>query len=226
MNNKMARLTEKLEEQFNESAKLESEIRQNLKEMGYGNNMRYSLDEIKGKVRKSLYLLWDNDKYLLSIDANERSITHRLALYLEQEFRDLNVDCEYNREGDDPKRYHEREIVDQINKAGINADDTEDKTAFPDIIVHKRGNNEDNLLVIEVKKYCGNHTEIDGKDKLKLEAFTVENQFRYKYGIALQIPVNGKSTASLWWFTQGKEINGEPDCYDISDGLECRRWHG
>lgn len=217
----MARLTEKLEEQFQGSAKFESEIRQNLKEMGYGNNMRYSLDEIKGKVRKSLYLLWDNDKYLLSIGASERSITHRLAIYLEKEFRGLNVDCEYNREGDEPKRY--REIVDQINKAGINADDTEAKTSFPDIIVHKRGNNKDNLLVIEVKKYRGNHTGIDEKDKSKLEALTTVNQLNYKYGIALQIPVNGESTISILWFAQGKEIDGEPDCYDISDSLECRR---
>ena len=183
--------------------------------------MRYSLDEIKEKVRKSLYLLWDNDKCLLSIDASERSITHRLSTYIEREFREYNVDCEYNREGNDTKRY--REIVDQLNRAEINADDTEAKPAFPDIIIHKRGNNEDNLLVIEVKKYCGNHTEVDEKDKSKLEAFTAQNQFRYKYGIALQIPVNGKSTARLWWFAQGKEISSEPDCYDISDGLECKR---
>jgi hypothetical protein len=35
MNNKMARLTEKLEEQFQESAELEDVIHQNLKELGY-----------------------------------------------------------------------------------------------------------------------------------------------------------------------------------------------
>jgi hypothetical protein len=35
MNDKMARLTEKLEEQFQESARLEATIRRNLKELGY-----------------------------------------------------------------------------------------------------------------------------------------------------------------------------------------------
>jgi len=36
MNEKMTRLTEKLEEQFQESARLEATIRQNLKKLGYG----------------------------------------------------------------------------------------------------------------------------------------------------------------------------------------------
>lgn len=163
--------------------------------------MRYSLDEIKEKVRKSLYLLWDNDECLLSIDASERSLMHRLATYIEPEFREYNVDCEYNREGDEPKRY--REIVDQLNRAEINADDTEAKTAFPDIIIHKRGNNTDNLLVIEVKKLTAGPTRIDKIDKKKLIAFLDTNQLNYKYGLALQIPVGGSSTAKLFWFEQG-----------------------
>jgi len=36
MNDKMARLTEKLEEQFVQSAKFENKIRQNLKELNHG----------------------------------------------------------------------------------------------------------------------------------------------------------------------------------------------
>lgn len=183
--------------------------------------MRYALGAIKKKVKKSLYLLWDNDKCLLSMDTSERSLMHRLATYIEREFREYNVDCEYNREGDEPKRY--RELVDQPNRAEINADDTEAKIALPDIIIHKRGNNEDNLLVIEVKKLTASPTRIDKIDKKKLIAFLDANQLNYKYGLALQIPVNGKSTARLWWFAQGKEISSEPDCYDISDGLGCKR---
>jgi len=177
--------------------------------------MSYSLDEIKEKVRKSLYLLWREDRYVLGVNASERSITHRFAVYLEQEFADYKVDCEYNREGDKFKRY--REIVCQINKTGVSADDTEAKTAFPDIIIHKRGNNKDNLLVIEVKKYCGNHTGIDGKDKSKLEAFTARNQLHYKYGLALQIPVGGGNTAKLFWFKRGAGNSAHKEEYNMGN---------
>jgi len=38
MNEKMAQLTAKLEEQFTESARLEDLIRENLKGLGYGDN--------------------------------------------------------------------------------------------------------------------------------------------------------------------------------------------
>jgi len=163
--------------------------------------MSYSLDETKGKVRKSLYLLWRKDRHVLEVNASERSITHRFAVYLEQEFADYKVDCEYNREGDDPKRYHE--IVCQINKTGISAGDTEAKTAFPDIIVHKRGNNKDNLLVIEGKKLTGGTIGIDEIDKKKLMAFLDTNQLNYKYGLAMQIPVGGGNMAKLFWFERG-----------------------
>jgi hypothetical protein len=40
------------------------------------------------------------DKDLINNSANERSISHNLAEYLQNYFRDLNVDCEYNRHGD------------------------------------------------------------------------------------------------------------------------------
>jgi len=163
--------------------------------------MTYTLDEVKQKVKQSLHELWHNDKHLLKVDASERSIMHRLAIYIEREFREYNVDCEYNREGNDTKRY--REIIDNISKAGISADDTEAKTAFPDIIIHKRGNNTDNLLVIEVKKLTAGPTKIDKIDKKKLIAFLDTNQLNYKYGFALQIPVGGGSTAKLFWFEQG-----------------------
>src|SRR5271165_7265202 len=48
--------------------------------------------------------LFEPDAYLLQVDANERSITHRLALYLTPHFPDWDIDCEYNRCGDLPKR--------------------------------------------------------------------------------------------------------------------------
>ncbi len=63
-------------------------------------NNKEILEKIKNGYRKFL----KNDSYLLQVDANERSITHRFAIYLEDEFPDYNVDCEYNRECADIKK--------------------------------------------------------------------------------------------------------------------------
>lgn len=95
-------------------------------------------------VSEALKTLLFRDAFLLEVDANERSIAYRLAMYLQMHLPDLHIDCEYNRDGVDPKK---------IQHLGLypNDDDTEARTVFPDIIAHKRGTNE-NYLVIELKK--------------------------------------------------------------------------
>ena len=60
--------------------------------------------KIGDKVLRALQRFIDNDLYLLRINANERSLSHCLAIYLQEEFPAFNVDCEYNRDGIDPKR--------------------------------------------------------------------------------------------------------------------------
>ena len=54
-------------------------------------------------VARALSELLVNDRDLLSIDANERSITFRFAMYLQRHFPDWTVDCEYNRDGAEPR---------------------------------------------------------------------------------------------------------------------------
>ena len=107
--------------------------------------MSFTKDDIEGIVKSSLQKLRRLDKHLLDININERSITHKLAEYLKEYFPEFNVDCEYNRFKDIVKTI-------KLPNERINWNDTEAKTVFPDIIIHKRGIEEDNLLVIEVKK--------------------------------------------------------------------------
>ena len=102
--------------------------------------MTYSKEEIEIKVNVALQKLKVQDKYLLDKNLNERTITHKLAEYLQQEFQDLNVDCEYNRFKDLVKKL-------KLPKDKINWDDTEAKTVFPDIIIHKRGKQEKNQTI-------------------------------------------------------------------------------
>jgi len=102
---------------------------------------------------KALKRLRRRDKILFENDASERSICHRLAIYLQIQFYDFDVDCEYNCDHNDEwlvKRLDNPQLLAFIraHKPTFNGDSV---TVFPDIIVHHR-NTDENLLVIESKK--------------------------------------------------------------------------
>lgn len=130
--------------------------------------------------------------HLLRTDASERSMTHRLALHLTPLFPAFDVDCEYNRDGFDVKRLalHEREAKD---------DDTEAVTVFPDIVVHRRGDNEANLLVIEVKKA---RSAVNAEyDMLKLQAFKRDLKYRHTVHLTLGLDGNGTPVTQVTWLS-------------------------
>lgn len=60
----------------------------------------YSDGEIIERTRIALGVLQKNDSFLLENEVNERTIAHKFAEYLQKQFPDWNVDCEYNRMGD------------------------------------------------------------------------------------------------------------------------------
>ncbi len=152
-------------------------------------NMSYTKDELERIVRSCLKKLRKLDKGLLDINVNERSITHKLAEYLQQNLPEFNVDCEYNRFEGSIKKL-------ELPKDEINWDDTEAKTVFPDIIIHKRGIQDKNILVIEVKK--SSNTNPGDFDRNKLQRFRQE-KYRYSYGLFLRIDLDGKND-ELEWF--------------------------
>lgn len=116
--------------------------------------------QVRRRVKSAYRLFVIRDRYLLEQDANERSLTHKLAEYLVPQFPHWDVDCEFNRDGKIPKSI--------LNwRTSVSPDDTEARTVFPDIIVHKRGTNK-NLLVIEAKK---SSTAATSDDEAKLEAY-------------------------------------------------------
>jgi hypothetical protein len=55
-------------------------------------------------VLHALSDLLTHDCHLLNVDPNERSITFRFAIYLQARLPDWTVDCEFNRDGVEPKR--------------------------------------------------------------------------------------------------------------------------
>jgi len=147
------------------------------------------LEDVRERVIAAICALYRHDCELLAVDANERSITHKLAEHLQREFPEWHVDCEYNRVGCETKRLRRR-----INIGTPKLDDLEAKTVFPDIIVHRRMTDE-NLLVMEVKKASGRDNTGDIE---KLELFTNDPKYRYEYGLLLKLDCNGAPELELY----------------------------
>jgi hypothetical protein len=136
-------------------------------------------NEVSDIIYSAMTELVENDRDILEININERTISHRLAIYLEKYFDGWSVDCEYNRDHDDKKTLHifpERTLT----------NDTEANTVFPDIIVHERRTNK-NLLVIEIKKSSNNNETERSKDIEKLKAF--KRELGYMFAVFIDIGV-------------------------------------
>ncbi len=125
--------------------------------------------EMQSQIQEAINSLLENDAILLQNDTAERTITGRLAIYIQERFPEWNVDCEYNRNMDAVKRL--KEICNPTNNKN-------GSSVFPDIIVHKRMS-EENYIVIEVKKTT--NTETDDCDMQKIKAFREE--LGYKHGL-------------------------------------------
>lgn len=137
-----------------------------------------SLDDVRHRVIAAVVALYRHDRELLERDANERSITHKLAEHLQREFPSWHVDCEYNRYGSDVKR-----LKCPLEGEQTPTDATEAKTVYPDVIVHRRGTRQ-NLVVVEVKKRGG---ALATKDEDKLKAFSEDPGYEYQHGLLLTV---------------------------------------
>ncbi|CAH1202977.1 MULTISPECIES: hypothetical protein [unclassified Paenibacillus] len=172
---------------------------------------------IKG-INIAISELCEKDRHLLSHDLNERTIAHKLALYLQEEFQEYNVDCEYNRNIDEmnkQKRIYVLESECEKLKKDFTKDivygDTEymGLSIFPDIVIHRRGENTNNYLVIEIKKSTN---KLDRSfDFKKLECYTDKeryNNLEYDWGLFIEFETGMENfkKPELIWFKEGKRI--------------------
>jgi hypothetical protein len=171
---------------------------------------RAKIEEI---VRASLLELDQRDRCLLQIDVSERAITHKLAEYLQQRIPELNVDCEYNRNVEYGPYAQKKIIVlkerrKDLISGPISEDDLLAISTYPDIIVHRRMKNDENVLVIEVKK---RNSQIDHwYDHQKLQAFTEKtgrNSYHYQYGVFILLDTGHTEIQEpeLTWFINGQQ---------------------
>lgn len=159
-------------------------------------NKKKLIEELIDIFEKAKNEFLEKEKTIIKNDTNERTLTQRLAFYLELQLRknikynDYSVSCEYNKDGEDIKRL----------KFGKNKDE---KEIYPDIIVHQR-KIKDNLIVIEMKKTTFNGDK--RKDIEKLKALTdEENEYQYALGIYFELDIAGNSNI-IKFFINGKEI--------------------
>ena len=136
--------------------------------------IKSALDQL---YRKDQYLI-DNRPYRRETNGNhhvgERSIVFRLAHYMQiimdnsPAFENYVLDCEYNRNG-----VHAKTLPSFPN--GV----------FPDVIIHNRGNNDSNLLIMEVKTYWNtNNTQ----DITKIREFLdTRGEYHFAFGVSLII---------------------------------------
>lgn len=174
--------------------------------------------QIEKILQDSLHELFERDHELLRYNVSERAITHKLAEYLQSRIPSLNVDCEYNRNfenGPDASKsiyLLKEKTKDEIHRM-VRDEDEELITisTFPDIIVHRRTTNENNLLVVEVKK---TNSRVDHRhDYEKLQAFTESrkrhNPYHFSYGVfvLLETGENWNRNPELKWFVNGQNLN-------------------
>jgi hypothetical protein len=127
----------------------------------------------------------------------ECAITHRLAVHLERILQKhgypnketpISVDCEYNRHRGaikqqvvkDKLRARVEELKDRILKEDPEKEGWYVFSVFPDIIVHERGVDTNNLVAIEVKR--ASNSPDDELDCIKLHLFTIQHEdYGYRY---------------------------------------------
>jgi len=123
-------------------------------------------------VNYALDTLYENDAELIQQKVHERSIVFRFGLYFNdllkksQDFKKYDLDFDYNRSIEDTKRTRSR-------PEGI----------YPDLILHKRGSNDRNVLALEFKTHW-NSDSSDDIDKLK-ELTSSDQQYRFQLGISI-----------------------------------------
>ncbi len=165
-------------------------------------------EEIIEKLERCIEKLKEKDLYLIEQNGSERAIAHRLAVYMESEFSDYDVDCEYNiniEHNSGRKKIYLLEEEVKKHKPKHRKIEDKEVSILPDIIVHRRSVNTHNILVIEIKKDTSIIT--DDLDQIKLEKLTKTedgDKLFYKLGCAIKI-LTESSDVQIKFFEDGRE---------------------
>jgi hypothetical protein len=143
---------------------------------------------IKKKIKKCIDEFYLNESVLLKRENYEVTISCKFSQYLFIEFPQFDVDCEYD------KHINEEKRVEELNQ-----------NIRPDIIIHKRGIDDNNLVYIEIKTDHNRTTR--NKDYTKIKALTKQSgSYKYRLGVFIDFNRN-KDNLVVKFFEDGKECN-------------------
>ncbi len=149
--------------------------------------------EIKSAIISVLERVYRQDFSLIERQAHERSVAFRFGLYFSEIIAqssfgndaELTIDFDYNRNLENVKNMNGFNL-----KHGI----------FPDLILHHRGFNDKNVVVIEFKGYWSGN----GRDEEKLSGFTNQYENDYHYGLGAYIRLgNTLENCEIIYFKNG-----------------------
>ena len=157
---------------------------------------------LKNLLIESLKETYIEDSHLYENNLCERCKVFHIGLILSQkikeysEYSSYSVDSEYNKRGS----------LDKII--------TGDYPQYPDLMLHKRGDNPDeNLLIVEFKVSSTSLTKADFKNDVeKLKYLTKDGEYNYKFGAHVFLCSSGYI---IKWYQSGKPESG----YYIYSGI-------
>lgn len=146
-------------------------------------------DWLKEVIIPAIDLLYNtpNDRDLIRRNAGERAIVANIYskanAFLTQKkeanqgLDDLVIDIEYNRNGEGSKEVFGKCDFCSKQDCFIKQRRLQYTTSSPDMIIHQRGSNENNQVVIEYKKASNINPQERDTDKAKLIYFTCQQPF-------------------------------------------------
>ena len=169
--------------------------------------VNYLKEKYELKLKKSFEKLLENDYELLENNTHEVTISSLLSRYINDFMstdslmgnENLNVDIEYNR----MPNIKDHELQKQISKAIYITsfhDEREDlherirRNVRPDIIVHQRKTNINNILWLELKL---NVDESECRFDMQ-KAWYAISQLQYKLGVSILVDVTAQMIVFNW----------------------------
>jgi hypothetical protein len=118
---------------------------------GISYDSRVNIHEIDQRVESALLGFWAQDSMLLEYGVHEQTIAGSLMCHLRYGFPEFHVDVEYNRRSNQNRPSSDPKRVDSANLGGPRPSGL----IKPDIIVHRRGSNWENIAAFEIKSLSG-----------------------------------------------------------------------
>lgn len=142
-----------------------------------GDNLR---DLLRSALKRLIVDEWD----LAVLHTHERTITSHLNRLISNVgfAEQIRVDHDHGEHGSDSKRYSQTV-----------RSHTAVATFVPDIVIHRRGTDDDNLLVLEAKRA----QQHDQDDVAKVRTM-LQDPYTYTLGMLLNLGISSRGTESFW----------------------------